>query len=147
MPAQQLARAHGTCCVRDRCRDAGCHVGKPSRATVTCISGTLYAENHAHDGKLCDCLIVWQRPGEGVNARAVELKGGQVRTRAALEQLQAGANVLDGLLAAFDEVYFQPVLAARRGGTIDLKILQASRIAFRQERRLVKRVDCGARLD
>lgn len=111
-----------------------------------CISGSKYQEQHNYAGRLCDCLIFWQARERGVSARVVELKGGRVRTREALEQLQAGARLAEELLAGVADVDFGAILAQRRRSTLDTRLLRERRITFRGDMRLARVVSCGTRL-
>jgi hypothetical protein len=141
-----IRRGHTDCCLTRRCREGQCSLSLPAETTPLCLSGTAYQANHDYSGRLCDCLIIWPAGG-GLDSVAAELKAGRVRTRQALEQLQAGALVMEELLRGVTTVRFRAVLTQRRGSSLDQRLILVTRIAFRKERRIAKVLACGSKAE
>jgi hypothetical protein len=91
-------------------------------------------------------MIFW-RQDKTLNARAVELKAGKVRTKDALAQLQAGATVIETLTVGEAGVAFVAILAQRKFSTLDRRLLARTPIRFREDARLVRVVRCGAQCE
>lgn len=100
----------------------------------------------SQNGKKCDYVFI----GDGLNdlwVAPLELKGGKYSASQVIGQLQAGASVADHVVSRKAQTRFRPILAHRRGvHRAQQKRLKSTRIQFRSQKRLIKRVKCGSSL-
>ena len=96
--------------------------------------------------KTCDYIFIGDEGDAGWVA-PLELKGGKLNASDVVEQLQSGARVADHILPSAARTRFRPVVAYRRRiHRAEHKRLQSSRVRFRRQERLIKRVKCGTSL-
>lgn len=117
----------------------------PREATY-CISGTAYQERHDHGGRLCDFLVFFTYDDDDWCA-AVEMKSGRIDASVVVEQLQAGALVIQCILGNGKRTPFAAVLAHRgRMSQNELRVLRSRRIRFGGRKHLIRPVRCGSAL-
>jgi hypothetical protein len=141
-------RLHGNCCGTDRCEERGCKVHLPAVGDLLALNGSLYQENHGHEGKLCDAIVIWMSEGvaAGLKAAVVELKSGRVQVEAA-DQLQAGARLLEVLLDS-SRPKFSVFLAKGKGITaMNYKVLRNRKVRFQGSCYPIRLVPCGSSID
>ena len=138
-------------CITKRCRKGKCSI------SIQGMSGESFAIDMDHPkapvGRYetrCDYLFLGSTNASGNQWVApLELKEGDVRASEVVQQLQAGADVADRLVPASPQVNFRPVVASGRihkGERAKLRE-NSNKVRFRGERKVVRRMRCGERLD
>jgi hypothetical protein len=133
---------HGECCWVSRCRESGCAVRLPARGSKLCMSGSEYQQRHSPAQKLCDCLVFWE-DGASEIACSIELKAGTPDVAEAAEQLQAGARIVEELVAECEGVEFFPILASGNMTMPEMKVLERRKVRFRGRDFPIIRLKCG----
>lgn len=137
---------HVECCAVLSFREGNCKVTFPARnAQWICLSGTRYQAAHGHTARLCDLLFAWNRSSTQRLSSVLELKGGGMSVSGVVEQLQQGAQVIDGLLRGVT-VTFLPVLVHRGMLPIQVNELRRRKIQFRGAQCTIELARCGERL-
>ena len=139
--------AVGTCCRTTRCRDQRCELRLPGGGDLNCLHGDSYTATHQHDKKLADCIIFWDDQSLRTIAIA-ELKGGSPDVRHAVQQIQAGADLVISKIAGEElaRCTFVPILVHQAISKIELDVLAKERVRFRGKSVPVSRAKCGAEL-
>ncbi len=150
-PVAEVAGSTHARCHATRCEKDGCSLrmnGAPKSRVIVDLD--CEASQVQDSGKRCDYLFVGKEDDGGhdrVWVAPIELKSGAFRPRAALEQLEGGADMADGWLPHDLVFEFVPVLAHGKGlHRNDLKRLRSGSIALRGQRKKAVLVRCGARL-
>ena len=134
-------------CVVNRCRKEGCSVSLPGdsskRLVIDCdLAGSPFGPN---DPK-CDYLLFEEfqnRPGRAI---PVELKGGRIRARDVIEQLQAGAAAVENLIPRQVDVQLLPLLAYGNIPKGERAAINNGIVRFRGDSERIRRIRCGAAL-
>lgn len=136
------SRQHRNCCGVLRCGERGCRIALPPPPRLVLNGDKL--QDHGRPGKLCDCLVFWTHSSKGPAVVILELKSGSIPVNKAADQLQAGATLVESLLAGCEPA-FAPVLVKRRGlHPLDTKVLGQRRIRFQHRDYPIRTVSCGA---
>ena len=109
------------------------------------LSGTSHQKNHGHKTELCDFLIFYSVSHERVYA--LEMKSGRVDVGKVVDQVQAGATLLEEMTKGESAVVFSPILV--HGGGIsapERKTLARRRVRFRDKEYQLFRLKCGSAL-
>lgn len=111
-----------------------------------CAGGSRIQAHHPElaNTPLCDCLVVWREGGRDI-AASVELKSGSYDLKHAVEQLQAGADILAEAGRGLDA--YGAVLATRGHlRSIDIIELKRQKVLFRGGSYPVLIARCGDEL-
>lgn len=90
----------------------------------------------------CDYLLFGESDGQTGWVVALELKRGKVHAQVA-DQLQAGADIVDKLVAGETNVDFTPVVAGRGFHSNVKKTLVKRTIRFQQRQTAIVLISCG----
>ena len=135
-------------CLAQRCRKNNCSLtlnDLPDQFILVDMDHGK-APTRSEFGKKCDYIFIGEDNEEAWVA-PLELKGGKLKASEVVEQLQSGARVADHILPSAARTRFRPVVAYRRRiHRAEQKRLQSSRVRFRSQERLIKRVKCGTSL-
>lgn len=138
----ERVRRKCNCCWVDICADQGCAAQLPD-VPFACLSGTRHQKNHNYRPKLCDFVVFWVT-GKVERAIAVEMKTGRFDLAHAVEQLQNGAQLAEGILGTAHTVTFAPCLFRRdRIRTMEIRQLRKYSVTFRGARYNVRLRTCG----
>ena len=139
---KEMTRTHRACCLTINCTEKGCKLGLPAGDRVA-LDGTAHQTAHEIKGRLCDCMVAWEDPTHGKSVAVIELKGGSVRDKA-VDQLQAGAAVMEAQLTSTDSFQFAAILVKRRGvHPMTYRVLMRSKITFRAKNYPIQVLSCG----
>lgn len=131
------------CCLLEKVKEKGCSVGLPPKPRKV-LGGSEYQENHQHQGKLCDAIILWRNNKDGASVAVVELKSGGFSAADVIEQLQAGAAVAEGIVVFDGAIAFAPLLFKRTGvHAIERKVLSRARVRFRGKNHSIQTMNCS----
>ena len=147
-PLEAVRQAHSHCCITDSYEENRCGLdmrGLDSSRLVT-LHGTRYQSNHCWHGRLCD-RVIFGRVNEYFVC-AVEFKGGRsADISAAIDQIQGGLNLAAELRLGQWATDWHPLLVYSGGVPMDeVTVIRTRQVSFRNQRRLVRRVDCGSSL-
>ena len=144
----RVLREHQSCCITDSYEENRCSldVRGLDHSNLIAVHGTNYQSNHDWQGRLCDRIIMGNL---GKNFLcAVEFKGGRSADIAtAIEQIQGGLNLAVALRLGSWATEWYPILVY--SGSVprdELNVLQKRQVTYRNQKRLVRRIDCGSRL-
>lgn len=119
------------CCMVTTASEGRSRVDMPGSAAVWRVSsGTLLQQNHQVAGKLCDFIIKGVRLSDNIERRVLaELKSKSARASTVQEQLQGGADLLQG-----DAVVLSPVLVHQGIDGMELRVLRGKVVTHRGRR-------------
>ena len=143
-----VLREHQSCCITDSYEENRCglDVRGLEFSNLIALHGTNYQLNHNWQGRLCDRIIMGSLDENFVCA--VEFKGGRSADIAtAVEQIQGGLNLAAALRLGSWAAEWHPILVY--SGSVprdELNVLQRRQVTYRNQKRLVRRIDCGSRL-
>lgn len=132
------------CCAAVRCREGKrCSVLLPDHGEPLCVSGTQLQSHHAELAgvPLCDCIVTWAEAGKAASA-SIELKSGGVDVSHAVDQLQAGANLLMAE-ASVGEIYAAVLATKGRFRTVEINELRKRKVVVNGRRHPVLLARCG----
>lgn len=101
-------------CHAKACNEENCHLGLAGFPRRTIISCKEYCKCFGQSGRICDFLLFCE-PKSCLHVAAVELKSGTPEIGRALDQLAAGASLVEHLLGDWQPNYFFPVLLHGKG--------------------------------
>ena len=145
--SQVLQKVNGDC-LAQRCRKNNCSLTLDDLPDLFILVDMDHkkAPTLGKEEKKCDYIFVGEKD-DAVWVAPLELKGGKFKASDVVEQLQSGARVADHILPSAAQTRFRPVVAYRRRiHRAEQKRLQSSRVRFRSQERLIKRVKCGTSL-
>ena len=131
-------------CQCESCCEGNCSINLGGRAkTIRVLNLDCLKTATKEKGRISDCAILWR---EKEIFTIVELKGGQnkVTIDKAVEQIQAGVNLIDSLTKDQHVADFFPVLMYR--GPDPTKALHGKLVVCRGIKRKVIPRKCGAKL-
>jgi hypothetical protein len=129
--ADDLFAKHSHCCGITRFVESGCKVPLPGSPAVT-LSGTALQKDLGLSGKLCD-LLQNSPAGESTSRsiRIAEAKSGSASAAHVHEQLQGGANLIQGDEQRFTEpVDFKAVLVHAGMKTVEQRRYARLKVRF-----------------
>ena len=134
-------------CLVNRCRKDGCSVSlqeaSPDRLVINCdLPGSPFGPN---DPK-CDYLLFEEARNRAGRAIPIELKSGRIRARDVIEQLQAGATVVENLIPRQVDVRLLPLLAYGNIPKGERATINNGLVRFRGDPERIKRIRCGSPL-
>ena len=134
-------------CIVSRCNKNGCSVslGRESRnrLVIDCdASGLLFGPNQTK----CDYLLFEEAQNRAGRAIPIELKSGRIRARDVIEQLQAGAAVVENLIPRQVDVRLLPLLAYGNIPKGERATMNNGMVRFRGDPERIKRIRCGSPL-
>ena len=134
-------------CIVSLCRKDGCSVSLPqparNRLIIDCDKpGSPFNSND----KKCDCLIFVEAQNGTDRAIPIELKSGRIRASEVIEQLQAGARVVENLIPSGTAVQLQPLLAYGSIPKGERAALDKGLVRFRGQGIRISKIRCGASL-
>ena len=144
----RVLREHQSCCITDSYEENRCglDVRGLERSNLIALHGTNYQSNHRWQGRLCDRIIMGSLDENFVCA--VEFKGGRSADIAtAIDQIQGGLNLAVDLQLGSWATKWHPILVY--SGSVprdELTVLQRKQVTYRNQKRLVRRLDCGSSL-
>ena len=143
-----VRQEHSHCCITDSYEENRCGLDMRglARSELVTLHGTQYQSNHRWQGRLCDRIIFGRMDGYFVCA--VEFKGGRsVDISAAIGQIQGGLNLAVELRLGLWATNWLPLLVYSGGMPRDeVTVFRNRQVFFRNQRRLVRRIDCGSNL-
>lgn len=137
-----------TDCTAPSCKEKNCalQLDNATPNSLAIIHGTKYQKAYGLVEKLCDRMVFCAQ--HGFILAVVELKGGgNIKMSDAIQQIQEGLAVADSILDGRPVAQWLPVLLY--GGSMkpyETKLLQSKSVKFREERKVIIKRDCGAKL-
>ena len=143
-----VRQEHSHGCITDSYEENRCGLDMRGieRSELVTLHGTQYQSNHRWQGRLCDRIIFGRMDGNFVCA--VEFKGGRsANISAAIDQIQGGLNLAVELSLGQWVTDWHPILVYSGGVPRDeVTVIRTKQVSFRNQRRLVRRIDCGSSL-
>lgn len=130
-------------CQCDHCCENQCSLdlaGIKSQVAVVELNGVRKITRAS--GNIADCAIIWKN--EDVFA-IVELKGGQIASPKAVDQIQGAVNVMMDLFKKQTVKQLYPILLYN--GKDPTNTFANERIDFNHEKRRIILAECGTRLE
>ena len=143
-----VRQEHSRCCITDSYEENRCGLDMRGldRSELVTLHGTRYQSSHRWQGRLCDRIIFGRVNGNFVCA--VEFKGGRsADISTAIDQIQGGLNLAVELRLGQWATNWLPLLVY--SGSVprdEVTVIRTKQVSFRNQRRLVRRVDCGSSL-
>ena len=135
-------------CITSSCKENKCslRLDGVSPTSFAIIHGTKYQKNNKFAEKLCDRIIFYH--DYDLILMAVELKGGNtIHLRHAIDQIQNGLNVANGLLGTHTVADWVPLLVySGHMSPHEIKLLQTKGVQFQGKKKIVVKCDCDTRL-
>lgn len=145
--SDEVHQIHGECCRILKFEEGGCKVLIPTGDRFFCISGTLYQKHHQPTGKLCDLILLASDLTGAVRKVCVaEAKGGRVDIAHIVDQLQAGAVVLEGIVGT-NRREFSAVLVHRSMSTVGKRHLRRAKVQFQGRAHPIRLLKCGGSIE
>ena len=134
-------------CIVSRCNKDRCSVSlegdSSNRLVVDCdLSGSPFGPNQTK----CDYLLFEEAQNRASRAIPIELKSGRIRARDVIEQLQAGATVVENLIPRQVDVRLLPLLAYGNIPKGERAAINNGMVRFRGDPERIKRIRCGSPL-
>lgn len=146
-PVDVVLQNHANCLTKS-CRERGCVLSLHGLDihSLAIIHGTKYQRQNNFTNKLCDRILFCSQSGCFV--AAIELKGGNnINLSNAIQQIQNGLKVADGILQDCTVVDWFPLLVYRgHFGPAETRLLRNKTVEFRGKRKSVIRRHCGSEL-
>ena len=147
-PLEAVRQAHSHCCITDSYEENRCGLDmrRLDRSELVTLHGTRYQSSHGWQGRLCDRVILGRMNGNFVCA--VEFKGGRsADISTAIDQIQGGLNLAAELRLGQWATDWHPLLVYSGGMPRDeVTVFRNKKVSFGNQRRLVRRIDCGSSL-
>ncbi len=145
---EAIRQDHSHCCITDSYQENRCGLDMRGldRSEFVTLHGTRYQSNHPWQGRLCD-RVIFGRIQENFVC-AVEFKGGRsADISTAIDQIQGGLNLAVELHLGQWATDWHPLLVYSGGVPRDeVTVIRTKQVSFRNQRRLVRRIDCGSSL-
>ena len=143
-----VRQEHSHCCITDSYEENRCGLDMRGieRSELVTLHGTQYQLNHRWQGRLCD-RIIFGRIDE-IFVCAVEFKGGRsADISTAIDQIQGGLNLAVELRLGQWATDWHPLLVY--SGSVprdEVTVIRTKQVSFRNQRRLVRRIECSSSL-
>ena len=139
---EEVRRAIPAGCVVNRCRKGRCTVSlrnAPEPRVLIDLDHSSIADQNA---TRCDYIFIGG--SDKVWVAPMELKSGSPKAGEIVPQLQAGADIADGIVPRGAKVQFMPLAVFGGSGPSDARVFKKSayRIVFREQRKEIKLHKC-----
>lgn len=136
------------CCRINKFSEGRCSIILPKSKNAICLSGTrLQKHRHGFERtKLCDIVVHWENQGNPRFCAAIELKGGGVNVSGAVDQLQAGADLI-WELSHYPHRFFRPLLVKRSLNTFQMRELSRAAVLYGGKKIKIELMNCGDSLE